>query len=62
MIPKIYELLKTHKPKIPFKPIISGIGRVPHKIAESLAEIVTPILGTINSSHIKNSSFTQQNK
>ena len=33
IIPKIYSLPKTHKPDIPLRPIISGIGPPPHNIA-----------------------------
>ena len=53
--PKMYGLPKTHKPEIPMRPIISGIGSAPHKIARATANILTPLLGTINPSHIKNS-------
>ena len=54
IVPTIYGLPKTHKPGIPLRPIISGIGTAPHKIAKSLAKIITPLLGTVIKSHIKN--------
>jgi len=55
-IPTIYGLPKTHKPGFPLRPIISGIGTAPHNIAKSLAKLLTPLLGTISNSHIKNSN------
>ena len=36
-------------------PIISGIGTAPHNIVKSIAKISSPLLGTINFSHLKNS-------
>ena len=54
-IPSLYGLPKTHKPLIPMRPIISGIGSAPHKIAREIAKILTPLLGTISPTHIKNS-------
>ena len=54
-IPTLYGLPKTHKPNIPMRPIISGIGSTPHKIAKSIAKLLTPLLGTISPSHLKNS-------
>ena len=53
IIPKIYGLPKTHKPDIPLRPIISGIGSAPHNIAKLLAKLLTPLLGTISNAHIK---------
>ena len=51
-IPKIYSLPKAHKPDIPLRPIISGIGSAPpHNIAKLLAKLLSPLLGTI-SDHI----------
>ena len=55
IIPKIYGLPKTHKPDIPLRPIISGIGSAPHNIAKLLAKLLTPLLGTISNAHLKNS-------
>ena len=54
-LPRLYGLPKTHKPNIPLRPIISGIGSATHKIARAIAKILTPLLGTISPTHIKNS-------
>ena len=51
IIPKIYSLPKTHKPDIPQRPIISGIGFALHIIAKLLAKL----LSNINDALIKNS-------
>ena len=55
LIPQLHGLPKLHKQNIPIRPIISGIGSAPHKIARALAKILTPLLGTISPSHLKNS-------
>ena len=54
-IPTLYGLPKTHKPDIPMRPIISGIGSATHRIARAIANMLTPLMGTISTSHIKNS-------
>ena len=54
-IPTLYGLPKTHKANVPMRPITSGIGSAPHKIAKAVAKILTPLLGTISPSHITNS-------
>ena len=51
----MYGLPKLHKSNVPLRPIISGIDSAPHKIAKTLAKTLTPLLGTISSSHLKNS-------
>ena len=53
--PTLYGLPKTHKQNIPMRPITSGIGSAPHKIARAIAKILTPLLGTLSPAHIKNS-------
>ena len=55
-LPKLYGLPKTHKPGTPIRPIISGIGSATHRIARAVAKILTPFLGKINNSHLKNSA------
>ena len=54
-LPKMYGLPKIHKPNTPVRPIISGIGSAPHKIARKLAKTLSPLLGKISTSHLKNS-------
>ena len=53
--PIFYGLPKTHKKDIPMRPITSGIGSAPHKIAKAIAAILTPLLGSFSTAHIKNS-------
>ena len=53
--PKIYGVPKTHKPDIPLRTIISGIGSAPHNIAKLLAKLLSPLLGTISNAYLKNS-------
>ena len=52
-IATIYGASKTHKNNIPLRPIVSGINTVPYNIAKIFTEILTPLLGTINPSHLK---------
>ena len=47
-IPEIYDLPKTHKPHIPFRPINSGITTL-------LPKIWSLFLGTISDAHINDS-------
>ncbi|XP_076036929.1 uncharacterized protein LOC143022546 [Oratosquilla oratoria] len=49
-------LPKTHKPEIPLRPITSGIGSAPHKLAKRLAKPLSSSLGKISGAHLKNSS------
>lgn len=53
--PKMYGLPKTHKPQIPMRPITSGIGSAPHKLAKILAQPLSRTLGSISNAHLKNS-------
>ena len=45
----------THKPGIPLRPITSGIGSAPHRIAKILAKPLSEKLGSISGAHLKNS-------
>ena len=54
-MPKIYGLPKTHKKDIPMRPIVSSVDSAPHRIAKAIAKILTPFLGTISPSHLRNS-------
>lgn len=51
----MYGLPKTHKPNIPMRPITSGIGSAPHKLAGLLAKHLSNLLGKISDAHLKNS-------
>ena len=58
---KIYGLPKTHKPNIPLRPIISGIGSPPpHNIAKLLAKLLSPLFGSISDAHMKKLRITAQ--
>lgn len=45
-----------HKPNIPMRPITSGIGSCPHRLAKVLARPLTKALGSISGAHLKNST------
>lgn len=51
----MYGLPKTHKVNVPMRPITSGIGSAPHKLAGVLAKHLSKLLGTISKCHLKNS-------
>ena len=55
-IPKAYGLPKTHKQGIPLRPIISGVGSAPHRLAKVLAKPLSQLLGKLSGVHLKNSS------
>ena len=53
---------KIHKPGIPLRPIISGIGTVTYNTAKELARILKPLVG-LSEHHIHNTiDFVQQIK
>ena len=56
VLPKMRGLPKIHKDGMPMRPITSGIGSAPHKIAKILAKPLTKTLGTISDTHMKNTS------
>ena len=51
--PKYYGLPKVHKPGMPLRPIISGIGSVTHATAKELSRIIKPLVGGSHH-HVKN--------
>lgn len=53
-LPYLYGLIKTHKPNNPIRPIISSVGSATYKLSKWLVTILTPVVGTISTSHIKN--------
>ncbi|XP_076057217.1 uncharacterized protein LOC143034752 [Oratosquilla oratoria] len=56
--PQIRGIPKVHKPGIPLRPITSGIGSAPHRIAKQLAKPLSQMLGKISGTHLKNSGHT----
>ena len=55
-IPAMRGLPKTHKPGIPLRPITSGIGSAPHRLAKVLAKPLSSALGSISGTHLRNAS------
>ena len=55
-IPKMKGLPKIHKPGVPLRPITSGIGSAPHRLAKHLARPLSAALGKISGAHLKNST------
>ena len=53
--PNIIRPTQNPQTRHPLRPIISSIGSTIHKIAHTIAKILTPLLSTINPSHVKNS-------
>ena len=53
--PRMRGLPKVHKEGVPMRPITSGIGSAPHRLAKVLAKPLTGLLGSISDSHLKNS-------
>ncbi|XP_076038289.1 uncharacterized protein LOC143023587 [Oratosquilla oratoria] len=55
-VPSMKGLPKIHKPEIPLRPITSGIGSAPHKLAKILAKPLSSALGSISSTNLRNSA------
>ncbi len=53
-LPYMYGLIKTHKPNNPVRPIISSVGCASYKLSKWLVSILTPYVGNISNSNIKN--------
>ena len=53
--PRMRGLPKIHKPGIPMRPITSGIGSAPHRLAKHLAKPLSQSLGSISGTHLRNS-------
>ena len=51
--PKFYGLPDIHKPAIPLRPIVSGIGTVTYSTAKELAKIMKPLVG-MSEHHVHN--------
>ena len=56
ILPYLYGLVKTHKLELPMRPIISTVSSVSYKLAKFLVKILSPLVGTISNSHVKNNS------
>ena len=54
-LPYFYDLPKTHKDRIPLRPIVSNKSSFMYKISKWLANLLSPFLGTFSPSHIKHS-------
>ena len=55
-LPYLYGLVKTHKANNPLRPIISSVGSISYKLSKWLASKLSPLIGTISQSHIRNST------
>ena len=53
-LPYMYGLVKTHKDGFPMRPIVSSVGSVTYRLAKYLVKLLSPLLGNISDSHIKN--------
>ena len=53
-LPYMYGLIKTHKDGNPPRPIISSTGSVTYKLSQWLVTMLSPLVGNISHSHIKN--------
>ena len=51
--PKFYGLPKIHKPGMPLRPIVSGIGTVTYQTSKEVARILKPLVGK-SPHHMKN--------
>lgn len=55
-LPYMYGLIKTHKPGHPMRPIVSSVGSIQYKLSKWLVKILSPLIGTISSSNIRNNT------
>ena len=53
-LPYMYGLVKTHKENNPLRPVISSVGSVSSKLSKWLGKMLSPLIGTVSSSHVKN--------
>ena len=53
-LPYLYGLVKTHKQGNPIRPIISCVGSASYKLSKWLVKELTPLVGNISSSSVKN--------
>ena len=53
-LPYMYGLVKTHKPNLPMRPIVSSVGSAAYKLAKWLVNLLSPLVGKISNSHLLN--------
>ena len=53
-LPYMYGLVKTHKINNPIRPIISSVGSVSYNLSKWLVKILTPLVGNISNTNVKN--------
>ena len=53
-LPYMYGLIKTHKQNNPVRPIISSVGSISYRLSKYLVKLLSPLLGNISNSNIKN--------
>lgn len=54
-LPYMYGTIKTHKNNLPARPVISTVGSIEYKLSKFLVNLLQPLVGTISTSHVKNS-------
>ena len=60
-LPYLYGLVKTHKINNPIRPIISSVGSVSYNLSKWLVKILTPMVGNISNTNVKNNvDFTNK--
>ena len=55
-LPYMYGLIKTHKVNNPVRPIISTVGSACYSLSKWLVSLLSPLVGTISNSNIKNNT------
>ena len=58
-LPRIYELPKIHKPKVPLRPIVSFIGTATYQLAKFLKQILVPLVGNTQYTAKNSSEFVE---
>src|ERR1700755_2144712 len=59
-LPYFYGIPKLHKPNVPLRPIISCTNDNFCKLNKWLTKILSPLIGTISNSYIKNSAHFKE--
>ncbi|XP_076035370.1 uncharacterized protein LOC143021647 [Oratosquilla oratoria] len=54
--PRMRGIPKVREPGIPMRPITSGIGSAPHRLAKHLAKPLSAAIGIISNAHLHNST------
>ena len=53
-LPYLYGVVKTHKVNFPLRPIISSVGSCSYYLSKWLVGVLSPLVGTISASNVKN--------